>query len=103
MLARRVLTALVLVYLLLDMSVPSVRGAFEFDSDESVDCARIEPAGNDTPALVPAPIATAPRCHERIVVRPVRVSLAPVVAEPAGVARDQLRAAADSPPPSEDH
>jgi hypothetical protein len=102
-LARRLVTVFVAVYLLLDFSLPMVRGAFEFDPDESVDCARIEPVGNTVPAPLPAPIATTPRCRERIVVRPVRVSLALVVAEPAGVARDHLRAAADSPPPSEDH
>jgi hypothetical protein len=96
---RRHLAIVVLLFVAVDFSSPMARGAFEFDPDDSLDCAWTAVRVEQAPVSV-----TAARWEQpRVLAHVVRLPPAPVVNYRADVTRDRLIAPSAPPSSTDDH
>lgn len=99
----RILILLLLGYVLADLSLPMVDGAFQFDPDESVECVRPEGA-----AAVPLAVVDAAPSFRRVIDETSARLRAPrqvprLPRHEPSVARSQLLAASDPASSTDDH
>lgn len=99
--AARVVTGLVLLYLVLDLGVPSMPGAFTFEATSSVEVVRLtRDAEEDRPVVLSRPDTFVVLRVELALTEPVRPQRAQELA-PVPAIRVSLARAALAPPLSE--
>jgi hypothetical protein len=99
---RRRLAILVLLYVAVDFSSPTVSGVFQFNYDDSLECARTE-AGLYTSSKPAAVASGAQPRLDRVAVEVVHVRPPVRVAWRAPTTRAHLRPASVPRSPSDDH